>query len=109
MESFLALRIRPWIRRLVTRLLAIVPALLTIWIAGDAGLNNLLVFSQVILSVQLPFALVPLVIFTGSPRLMGKFVNSTVEATASWTAVILMTLLNAWLVVSSILQVTSVM
>ena len=74
MEGFLNLRIAPWLRRLVTRLIAIVPAVaVTVW-AGGKATGQLLIFSQVVLSLQLPFAVVPLVMFTASRAKMGAFV-----------------------------------
>jgi manganese transport protein len=74
MESFLNFRIAPWLRRLVTRLIAIVPAVVvTIW-AGEKATGQLLILSQVVLSLQLPFAVVPLVMFTASRAKMGPFV-----------------------------------
>jgi manganese transport protein len=74
MEGFLNLRVAPWLRRMVTRLIAIVPAVVvTIW-AGDRATGQLLIFSQVVLSLQLPFAVVPLVVFTASRAKMGPFV-----------------------------------
>ncbi len=75
MEGFLNLRLKPWIRRLVTRLIAIVPALVAIIVFGEQSTGKLLIFSQVILSLQLSFAVVPLVMFTSDRRLMGEFVN----------------------------------
>src|SRR5262249_18703261 len=73
MEGFLHFRIRPWLRRLITRSLAIIPAVIVIGISGEHGTTRLLVVSQVILSLQLPFAVVPLVKFTASRRKMGPF------------------------------------
>ncbi|MFS0772069.1 Nramp family divalent metal transporter [Sphingomonas sp. 1P08PE] len=75
MEGFLNLRLPVWARRLVTRGLAIIPAVLVVGAAGDSGATQLLVLSQVILSLQLPFAVVPLVMFTGSRTIMGEFVS----------------------------------
>ena len=75
MEGFLNLRLPVWLRRLVTRLLAIVPAVIVVGASGDSGATRLLVLSQVILSLQLPFAVVPLVLFTGQRRMMGRFVS----------------------------------
>ena len=75
MEGFLQIRLRPWLRRLLTRLVAIVPALLTILWMGEGSTTNLLILSQVILSLQLSFAVIPLVMFTSDRRLMGEFVN----------------------------------
>ena len=79
MEGFLRIRLRPWLRRLITRLIAIVPAVIVTAIYGEHGTASLLVLSQVILSLQLPFAVVPLVVFTSSRRKMGEFVNPTVD------------------------------
>jgi manganese transport protein len=77
MEGFLNIRIRPWLRRLITRLLAIVPAILLISASGGKDTVGLLVFSQVVLSMQLSFAIFPLLHFTSDKRLMGEFANST--------------------------------
>jgi len=98
MEGFLDLRIAPWLRRLVTRLIAIVPAVVvTIW-AGEKGTGQLLILSQVVLSLQLPFAVVPLVMFTASRRKMGPFVAPRwLTALATVTAVLIIGL-NAKLV-----------
>jgi manganese transport protein len=97
MEGFLHIRLKPWLRRLVTRLVAIVPALLTIGILGEGSTSNLLILSQVILSLQLSFAVVPLVMFTSDRRLMREFVNPrwlTYLASAIAIAIIA---LNSWL------------
>ena len=91
MEGFLDIRLRPWIRRLITRLLAIVPAVIVAGIYGEDGVGKLLILSQVILSLQLSFAVVPLVLFTSDRRKMGDFVISrwlmltSWLVTASWT------------------------
>ena len=71
MEGFLDIRLPPWLRRLVTRLLAIVPAVVVTALYGESGTAQLLILSQVILSLQLPFAVVPLVLFTSDPAKMG--------------------------------------
>ena len=76
MEGFLNIRLKPWLRRLITRVLAITPAVLVIGIAGENKVTSLIVLSQVILSFQLPFAIIPLVQFTGSRAKMGAFANS---------------------------------
>src|SRR4029453_15811799 len=75
MEGFLNIRLRPWLRRLITRLIAIVPAVVVIAIKGEEGSGPLLVLSQVILSLQLPFAIFPLVQFTSNPKVMGPFTS----------------------------------
>jgi len=93
MEGFLNLRIAPWLRRLVTRMIAIVPAVVvTIW-AGEKGTGQLLILSQVVLSLQLPFAVVPLVMFTASRRKMGPFVAPRwLTVLATLMAVLIITL-----------------
>ena len=98
MEGFLRWRIAPWLRRLVTRAIAIVPAVLvTIW-AGEKGTGQLLILSQVVLSLQLPFAVVPLVTFTASRRKMGPFVAPRWLTALATTMAVLIIALNAKLV-----------
>ena len=91
MEGFLDLRIAPWLRRLITRLIAIIPAFFITWIYGESKIGELLVFSQVVLSMQLSFAVIPLVLFTGDKQKMGKFANSSLLQGTVWviTAIIL--------------------
>lgn len=84
MEGFLHLRLRPWLRRLITRGIAIIPAVIVTALSGEKGTNNLLVLSQVILSLQLSFAVFPLVMFTGDRTKMGEFVNRPVTKFAAW-------------------------
>src|SRR5205814_3408909 len=84
MEGFLNLRIRPWLRRLITRLIAIIPAVIVTMISGEKGTTNLLVLSQVILSLQLSFAVFPLVRFTSDKIKMGEFANGLVLKSLSW-------------------------
>jgi manganese transport protein len=84
MEGFLRLRLRPWLRRLITRGVAIVPAIVVTALWGERGTANLLVLSQVVLSMQLSFAVVPLIRFTGNKALMGEFVNPAWLQTLSW-------------------------
>jgi manganese transport protein len=99
MEGFLNLRIRPWLRRLITRGIAIVPAIIVTIISGEKGTANLLVLSQVILSLQLSFAVFPLVKFTSDKVKMGEFVNSRTVKYLAWLVAIVIALLNAWLLV----------
>lgn len=99
MEGFLNLRIPCWLRRLLTRGLAIAPAVIGLLILGDAGVGKMLVLSQVVLSLQLPFAIVPLILFTGNRRLMGSFVNSSWIQTLAWIIAGLITGLNLWLLI----------
>src|SRR5579863_4240048 len=84
MEGFLQIRLKPWIRRLVTRAIAIIPAILVIGIAGEGKLTALLILSQVVLSFQLPFAVIPLVQFTSERAKMGDFVNSRATTVVAW-------------------------
>jgi manganese transport protein len=84
MEGFLEVRLKPWIRRLVTRAIAILPAILVIGIAGEGKLTSLLILSQVVLSFQLPFAVIPLVQFTSERAKMGKFTNSGLTTVVAW-------------------------
>lgn len=102
MEGFLHFRMRPWLRRLLTRLVAIVPALLSIIWFGEGSTTNLLVFSQVILSLQLPFAVIPLVMFTSNRRLMGEFVNPFWLKAVAWLVACIIVGLNSWLLLQII-------
>ncbi len=97
MEGFLNIRVRPWLRRLVTRALAIVPAFAVIWIAGSKGTLQLLLLSQVVLSLQLPFAIVPLIHFTNDPQRMGTFASGTKLRLAGWTTALIVIGLNVWM------------
>jgi manganese transport protein len=94
MEGFLRIRLRPWLRRLITRLIAIVPAVIVTAIYGEHGTASLLVLSQVVLSLQLPFAVVPLVAFTSSRRKMGEFVNARWIKALAWATAALIISLN---------------
>lgn len=88
MSGFLGLTSRPWLRRLVTRLIAIVPAMIAAIVSGKDGINNMLIASQVALSIQLPFAIIPLVIFTGMKRVMTiSIYNDSDTSTCQETAV----------------------
>jgi manganese transport protein len=97
MEGFLNLRLPAWLRRLITRLLAIIPAVIVTALYGEKGTGALLILSQVILSLQLSFAVVPLVLFTSQRGKMGEFVNSRWLAALSWIVAIAIIGLNAWL------------
>jgi manganese transport protein len=102
MEGFLHIRLAPWLRRLVTRLLALIPALVTIVWFGEGSTGQLLVLSQVVLSLQLSFAVIPLVLFTSNPKLMGVFVNPRWLTAVAWVVGIVIASLNAWLLVQTI-------
>ena len=97
MEGFLNIRLRPWLRRLVTRLIAIIPALITVYLYGERGAGQLLVLSQVILSLQLPFAVFPLVLFTGDRSKMGELVAPKWMLVLAWPVAVLIAALNVWL------------
>jgi manganese transport protein len=101
MEGFLNIRLRPWLRRLITRGLAIIPAVIVTAFWGERGTASLLVFSQVILSMQLSFAVVPLVMFTSDGRKMGEFVNSRATVVLSWVVAGLIAVLNVWLLLQA--------
>ena len=101
MEGFLNIRLRPWLRRLITRGLAIIPAVIVTAFWGEKGTANLLVFSQVILSMQLSFAVFPLVMFTSDKRKMGEFVNSRATVVLSWVVAGLIAVLNIWLLLQA--------
>ncbi len=94
MEGFLRIRLRPWLRRLITRLIAIVPAVIVTAVYGEHGTASLLVFSQVVLSLQLPFAVVPLIVFTSSRRKMGEFVSPPWIALLAWITAAIIIALN---------------
>jgi manganese transport protein len=102
MEGFVHLRISPLKRRLLTRALAIVPAVAVLFHAGEDGVLQLLVLSQVVLSLQLPFAIVPLVRFTSAPRIMGQLVSPAWMRRLAWGAALLIITLNGWLVMQTL-------
>jgi manganese transport protein len=97
MEGFLDIRLRPWMRRLITRAIAIVPAVIVSVVAGESGTAKLLVLSQVILSLQLSFAVFPLVQFTSESAKMGEFTNPPWLKGLAWTVAVVIAALNAWL------------
>ncbi len=99
MEGFLDIRMKPWARRLITRGIAIVPAIIVTAVAGESGTAKLLVLSQVILSMQLSFAVFPLVMFTSDKLKMGEFVNPGWVKALSWVVAVFIAGLNGWLLV----------
>ncbi|HZQ91450.1 MAG TPA: Nramp family divalent metal transporter [Terriglobales bacterium] len=101
MEGFLNIRLKPWLRRLITRLIAIVPAVIVTAAYGESGTARLLILSQVVLSMQLSFAVFPLVMFTGDRRKMGEFTNPRWLKSLAWTTAIFIAALNGWLLVQS--------
>jgi len=102
MEGYLNLRLQPWMRRLITRMVAIIPAVITIEIFGEAKMENLLVLSQVILCLQLGFAVIPLIHFVSNKKLMGEFVASKKLIFLAWIAAFIIVVLNGVLVYFSI-------
>ncbi len=102
MEGFLNFRMRPWLRRLLTRTMAIIPAAITVYIAGEQGTYRLLILSQVILSMQLPFAVIPLIHFTNSRERMGAFANRTWIRVLAWATAGLIVSLNVWLMMLTV-------
>lgn len=97
MEGFLNIRLKPWVRRLITRAVAIVPAFIVTFLYGEKGIADLLVLSQVILSMQLSFAVIPLVLFTNDPAKMGQFVNSPLLKWMVWVIASIILSLNLYL------------
>ena len=102
MEGYLNLRLQPWIRRLLTRLIAIVPAFLTIYFLGEDKTGDLLVLSQVILSLQLGFAIIPLIHFVSNKKRMGEFVIPLWQKVASWISVSVIVFLNCQMLFNKI-------
>jgi len=99
MEGFLNFRMRPWLRRLLTRMMAITPAAITVYLSGQEGTFKLLILSQVILSMQLPFAVIPLIHFTSDRNRMGNFANKVWVQILAWVSAIIIVGLNIRLVV----------
>ena len=102
MEGFLNIRLRPWLRRLITRAIAIVPAAITAILYGESGTAQLLILSQVILSLQLSFAVFPLVRFTSDRLKMGEFVNPAWLRVLAYTVATVIASFNAWLLVQTV-------
>jgi manganese transport protein len=101
MEGFIHLRLSPWLRRLITRTLAIIPTIIVVAVMGEQGTEKLLILSQVILSFQLSFAVVPLVMFTGSRAKMGEFANGRSLQALAWLTAAVIAALNVWLLVET--------
>jgi len=104
MEGFLEIRLRPLLRRLLTRLVAIGPAAVVAGLYGEHGVGKLLILSQVILSLQLSFAVVPLVWFTNDRRKMGKFANPLWLSLVAWCATLVIIAINGYLLVQTIAE-----
>jgi manganese transport protein len=99
MEGFLNIRLPAWLRRLITRLIAIIPAVIVTALYGERGVGSLLILSQVILSLQLSFAVVPLVRFTSQKSKMGSFANSGLLTVSAWVVAAIIIGLNAWMLI----------
>jgi manganese transport protein len=97
MEGFVNIRLRPWLRRLITRLIAIIPAVIVVLLYGERGTGQLLILSQVILSLQLSFAVFPLVMFTGDRHKMGAFASPAWVKALAWPVAVIIAALNAYL------------
>jgi manganese transport protein len=102
MEGFVNIRLRPWLRRLITRLVAIIPAIITVALYGEEGTGALLIASQVVLSLQLSFAVFPLVSFTSNRHKMGDLVAPKWMQVLAWTVAVIIATLNAWLLYTTI-------
>jgi manganese transport protein len=102
MEGYLNLRIQPWLRRIITRLIAIVPAFIVIYINGEEATGELLILSQVLLSLQLGFAVIPLIHLTSDKKKMGQFVNSIPVKITAWAIAAVIVTLNANLVIETV-------
>ncbi len=102
MEGFLDIRLPPWLRRMITRVIAIIPAVIVTYIYGEKGTVSLLILSQVILSLQLSFAVIPLVWFTSSKAKMGEFVNGRLMIAFSFAVVVIIAGLNIWLLIGTV-------
>ncbi len=102
MEGFVNIRLRPWMRRLITRLMAIIPAIIVVWLYGERGTGALIILSQVVLSLQLPFAVFPLIMFTGDRKKMGGFVAPAWMQGLAWATGIVIAMLNGWMLYQTV-------
>ena len=102
MEGFLRFRMQPWLRRAVTRLLAITPAALTVYFAGEGASYKLIINSQILLNLQLPFAVIPLIHFTSDRNRMGEFANRTWIQVCAWCCAAFILTLNVWLSIDQV-------
>jgi manganese transport protein len=101
MEGFLNIKLKPWLRRLITRVIAVIPAFAVTFIYGEKGIASLLLLSQVILSMQLSFAVIPLIVFTSDRNKMGPFVNKLPTKIAVWCVAGIILSLNLYLLVDA--------
>jgi manganese transport protein len=101
MEGFIHIKLSPWLRRMITRSLAIIPTIIVVAVTGEQGTEKLLILSQVVLSLQLSFAVIPLVLFTSNRKKMGEFVNAPWLKALAWLTAALIVVLNAWLLIET--------
>ena len=104
MEGFLQIKVAPNLRRLLTRLVAIIPSAIAAGLGGDSGINMLLIVSQVVLSFQLPFAVIPLLHIVSDEKVMGKFSIKGFRLYLGWGIAILIISLNCWLIVKQFIE-----
>ena len=104
MEGFLNIQLTPWLRRLITRLITIIPAIIAVAFYGTSGTAKLLIFSQVVLSLQLSFAVFPLVQFTSDRTKMGEFANPRWVKVLAWLVAGIIALLNAYLLIQTLVN-----
>ncbi|WP_204253259.1 Nramp family divalent metal transporter [Mammaliicoccus sp. N-M50] len=105
MEGFLKIKLKPWVRRIITRVIAVIPVFLCLWLYGssDTKIEDLLIFTQVFLSLALPFSIIPLIMATSNPNIMGKqFVNKRWVNMISWILAVVLSVLNIYLIVETI-------
>lgn len=105
MEGFLKIKLKPWVRRIITRVIAVIPVFLCLWLYGssDTKIEDLLIFTQVFLSLALPFSIIPLIMATSNPNIMGKqFVNKRWVNIISWILAVVLSALNIYLIVETI-------
>lgn len=105
MEGFLKIELKPWVRRIITRVIAVIPVFLCLWLYGssDTKIEDLLIFTQVFLSLALPFSIIPLIMATSNPNIMGKqFVNKRWVNMISWILAVVLSVLNIYLIVETI-------
>ncbi|MCJ1749027.1 Nramp family divalent metal transporter [Mammaliicoccus sciuri] len=105
MEGFLKIKLKPWVRRIITRVIAVIPVFLCLWLYGssDTKIEDLLIFTQVFLSLALPFSIIPLIMATSNPNIMGKqFVNKRWVNIISWVLAVVLSVLNIYLIVETI-------
>jgi len=103
MEGFIHIKVAAWKRRMITRSIAIVPTVIVVAVMGSQGTEKLLILSQVILSLQLSFAVIPLVMFTGNRKYMGEFVNARWLQRLAWVTAVVIVSLNAWLLIQTMM------